>query len=113
VPIRPVFFPLFLVQLAGITAYAGWQAWPPPFILLFGALGVGFEIGIFGTEELDAARGHTFVFLLRKWAIDSVVAAAIYGAGFAIKCLLRLFFCQRCHARQTAGHDSLEVWKFS
>jgi hypothetical protein len=34
--------------------------------LLFGALGVGFETGVFGTQELDTARGHTFVFLLRK-----------------------------------------------
>jgi hypothetical protein len=83
-----MWFPLFLVQLAGVAAYAGWALWPPYYIPLFGALGVGFEIGFFGTEELDAARGHTFVFLLRKWAIDSMVAAALYGTGFAIKWLL-------------------------
>jgi hypothetical protein len=71
-----------------VAAYAGWAAWPPYYIPLFGAFGVGFEIGIFGTQELDAARGHALVFLLRKWEIDSMVAAALYAAGFAIKWLL-------------------------
>jgi hypothetical protein len=83
-----MWFPLFLVQLAAVTAYAGWAGWSPSLIPLFGAFGAALEIGYFATQELIAARGHTFVFLLRKWAIDSMVAAALYGTGFAIKWLL-------------------------
>jgi hypothetical protein len=39
-------------------------------------------------QELLTTREPTLVFLARKWAIDSIVAAALYAAGFAIKWLL-------------------------
>ena len=42
--------PLALVQLAGIAAYAGWAAWPPYLIPLFGAIWVFFDLEYFGTQ---------------------------------------------------------------
>jgi hypothetical protein len=39
-------------------------------------------------QELLTTREPTLVFLARKWAIDSMVAAAIYFAGFTIKWLM-------------------------
>jgi len=71
--------------LAGVTAYAGWS---PSLIPLFGAFGAALEIAYFAVQELLTTREPTLVFLARKWAIDSMVAAAIYVAGFTIKWLL-------------------------
>jgi hypothetical protein len=74
--------------LAGVTAYAGWAGWAgwsPSLIPLFGAFGAALEIAYFAVQELLTTREPTLVFLALKWAIDSMVAAAIYVAGFTIK----------------------------
>jgi len=43
---------------------------------------------ILRSARIAYTREPTLVFLARKWAIDSMVAAAIYVAGFTIKWLL-------------------------
>jgi hypothetical protein len=80
--------PLLLIELAGVAAYAGWASWPPYLIPLFGAIWVAFDFAYFGFEALNAAAGATLVFLVRKWAFSSMLAAGMYAAGFAIHWLL-------------------------
>lgn len=83
-----MWFPLFLIQLAGVTAYAGWAGWSPALIPLFGAFGAALEIAYFAVQELITTKEPTLVFFVRKWAIDSMVAAGLYATGVAIKWLL-------------------------
>ena len=80
--------PLLIVQLAAIAAFAGFAAWPVYVIPLFGAFWVGWDFVYFGTKALNTAAGGTQAYLLRKWALCSVLSAVFYAAGFAIKLLL-------------------------
>jgi hypothetical protein len=73
-----------LAILVTIAAFAGYKSWPLYIVLPVGGALVIWNLMYFGTQPMQIATGGPLAYLLRISILNTIQAAAFYGAGVGL-----------------------------